>query len=218
MHLKYPDRERQYRRRVLAILPVAVALLWGLSWIGGRIPYREIEERFGFRGPMRLLPEISVIPDEGTESIPARRSHREGTEAVNLEVIPEGLPSAEPEKASDRESPPAQSELETKLPSEMEPRFPEAPYSEDYVILRMVEPRYPPEALAAGIEGEVLLELLVGVDGRVEDVWVVELRGPESFSRESIRAVRQFVFEPHFERGEPKPMVVRFLIRFRIGR
>ena len=89
--------------------------------------------------------------------------------------------------------------------------------TKDYVILKMVEPDYPPRELLDGIEGNVLVELFVNTRGEVEDVVVISVLGPKAFEDSSLRAVRQFVFQPPLENGAPATMWVRFSIRFRIS-
>ncbi|MCH7548787.1 MAG: TonB family protein, partial [Candidatus Krumholzibacteriota bacterium] len=88
----------------------------------------------------------------------------------------------------------------------------EVPYSRDYVILKMIEPEYPEDALAAGIEGSVLVELLVGQSGNVEETTVLSRFGPASFEKSSLEAVRQFVFQPPVQGGRPATMQIRFVI------
>jgi len=97
------------------------------------------------------------------------------------------------------------------------PAHTEVPYSEDYVILHMIKPDYPPRELSDGIEGDVTLELLVDDAGLVEDVWVLLASGPRSFEQSSLDAVRQFRFKPPIVDGKPTQMWIRFQIRFRIA-
>jgi TonB family protein len=41
--------------------------------------------------------------------------------------------------------------------------------------------------------------------------------GPVSFEQSALDAVRQFLFQPPTENGQPTSMWVRFLIKFRIS-
>jgi len=90
-------------------------------------------------------------------------------------------------------------------------------YSETYIILRAIQPRYPDHERERGIEGSVTVELLVNELGTVSDANVIELVGPMSFQNSALDAVRQFEFQPPIENGVPTPMWIKFLIKFRIN-
>jgi TonB family protein len=96
------------------------------------------------------------------------------------------------------------------------PAHTEVPYSEDFIILHMVQPEYPPRELHKGIEGDVTVEILVDEEGNVENAWVLTAVGPKSFEYSSLAAVRQFRFKPPMADGHPMPMWIRFQVRFRL--
>ena len=89
-------------------------------------------------------------------------------------------------------------------------------YSETYVILRTVKPKYPPEERDKGIEGSVTVELLVDEQGLVARANALNLVGPISFQDSALEAVRQFQFQPPIIDGEPTPMWIKFVIKFRM--
>lgn len=63
-------------------------------------------------------------------------------------------------------------------------------------------PPYPRDALRAGIEGTVLLRVLVDVDGRPLEVLVERSSGNRSLDREAVRHVQQrWRFEPALQDG-----------------
>ena len=64
------------------------------------------------------------------------------------------------------------------------------------IPLVKVAPRCPPEAALAGINGEVLLNLLVNSSGRVEQIRLVRANPPRVFNREATKAVRRWQFKP----------------------
>ncbi len=64
------------------------------------------------------------------------------------------------------------------------------------IPLVKVAPRCPPEAALAGINGEVLLNLLVNASGRVEKIRLLRANPPRVFNREATRAVRRWQFKP----------------------
>lgn len=57
-------------------------------------------------------------------------------------------------------------------------------------------PRYPPDALRSGTEGEVMMELTVGTDGAVTNARVLRSEPARIFDREALNAVRRWKFEP----------------------
>jgi protein TonB len=80
--------------------------------------------------------------------------------------------------------------------------------------VRSVDPEYPPMARRMGVEGSVVIRYLVGQDGRVEQMKVLE--GPELLREASLHAVGQFVYEPVSDRGRRRKVWMRQVITFRL--
>ncbi|TNW23026.1 energy transducer TonB [Xylella fastidiosa subsp. pauca] len=57
-------------------------------------------------------------------------------------------------------------------------------------------PRYPIEALRAGISGEVVVEIKVGTDGSVANARVLQSTPARVFDREALHTVKSWKFEP----------------------
>lgn len=68
-------------------------------------------------------------------------------------------------------------------------------------LLRRVDPKYPPEAKAKGIQGTVCLHVLIGKDGHVKKLRVIS--GPRILVKAAENAVRQWVYEPALLNGMP---------------
>ncbi|RKU24262.1 energy transducer TonB [Candidatus Poribacteria bacterium] len=66
-----------------------------------------------------------------------------------------------------------------------------------------INPQYPRQALIDGTEGYVKFEVLIGKDGNVLDVKVIEAAPGRVFVREALRAVRRWVFKPRVVEGVP---------------
>lgn len=79
-----------------------------------------------------------------------------------------------------------------------------------------VRPEYPPEALAARVQGLVLIEATVGVDGRVKDAKVTSAprQFREAFSQAALDAVRQWRYQPASMNDEPIPVVMTVTANF----
>ena len=80
----------------------------------------------------------------------------------------------------------------------------------------MIEPEYPPDALAERLQGYVLVEAYIASDGTVNEAYVRSSFGPVSFETSSLAAVRQFLFKPVRTNGKPVSFWVSFLVKFHL--
>jgi len=78
--------------------------------------------------------------------------------------------------------------------------------------LKHVDPEYPPVALAARIQGVVVLECLISPEGRVTEVKV--LNGVPFLSEAAVTAVRQWIYTPTLMSGVPVPALMTLTVRF----
>ena len=78
--------------------------------------------------------------------------------------------------------------------------------------IRDVKPTYPPDALAAGLEGLVILEATIATDGTVKDVRV--LRSVPAFDEAAAAAVRQWKFMPTTLNGNPVDVLMTVTVNF----
>lgn len=69
------------------------------------------------------------------------------------------------------------------------------------LLAQAPEPEYPTAAKASGQRGSVVLEVLIGRDGTVQDAKF--LQGSFLFARSAIDAVRQWHFKPYTMNGRP---------------
>ncbi|MCB9663017.1 MAG: energy transducer TonB [Alphaproteobacteria bacterium] len=79
-----------------------------------------------------------------------------------------------------------------------------------------VAPEFPTRARKDFITGYVTLSLLVGADGRVEDVRVLEAQPRGVFEEAAIAALRQWRFQPAMYQGRPVPVRARQTLRFEL--
>ena len=75
-----------------------------------------------------------------------------------------------------------------------------------------VQPVYPPIALSSRVSGVVILEALIGVDGRVSDAKV--LRSIPLLDQAALDAVRQWAYTPTLLNGVPVPIVMTVTVTF----
>jgi TonB family protein len=178
---------------------------------------------FGYQGPPRLEPDISIIDSRGPER---RVTSRERRVMIVQDVFIEGedkpnrTKSEEPQRKIAEEKLEQQISLET--PGDYQfrsyPAHAAVPYREDYVILKMVQPLYPLDAITNMEEGYVLVEAYIGFDGTVNEVYVRNAYGPRSFETASLDAVKQFLFKPVRLGDKPISFWVSFLVRFQLRR
>ena len=75
-----------------------------------------------------------------------------------------------------------------------------------------VPPIYPAIARAAGIQGTVILEAVIGTDGAVREVRA--LRPAPFLEGAAVEAVQQWLFTPTRLNGEPVPVVMTVTVTF----
>jgi len=68
-------------------------------------------------------------------------------------------------------------------------------------LLRRVDPDYPQAARRQGVSGKVVVRFLVGSDGRVRDIEVVEAEPSGYFEQAAVNAVSRWEFSPGMLRG-----------------
>jgi periplasmic protein TonB len=83
-------------------------------------------------------------------------------------------------------------------------------------VLRRVPPRYPSDAAADGVEGQVSLRLLVNREGQVEQVRVETAEPSDTFEEVARRAVSAWRFAPATFGGAPVSVWVRQRLVFEL--
>ena len=81
--------------------------------------------------------------------------------------------------------------------------------------LRRVSPIYPQDAQAARVQGVVILEAVIGVDGRVDDARI--LRSIPLLDQAAIDAVRQWEYTPTLLNGAPVPVIMTVTVQFTLS-
>lgn len=81
-------------------------------------------------------------------------------------------------------------------------------------LIHRVEPQYPEEARAQGIQGAVVLEVHIGSDGSVAQVKVVS--GQPVLANAAMSAVKQWRFKPRQVNGQAAEMQTTITLNFRL--
>lgn len=82
-------------------------------------------------------------------------------------------------------------------------------------LLKEVRPEFTEEARRQGIEGDVVLEIVVRADGTVGEVRVVQGLGG-GLNRNAIQAVKQWRFSPARRHGTPVDVMVEVAVAFKL--
>jgi len=82
-------------------------------------------------------------------------------------------------------------------------------------VLAQVKPRYPQRAKADGLEGLVLVRVIIGTDGRIEPEHTRVLRSVPGLDAAAISAVSQWRFSPALgHQGRPVRVIVEIPLQF----
>lgn len=85
----------------------------------------------------------------------------------------------------------------------------------EHSIVRRVEPEYPVLARIKHLQGTVILDVVIGEDGRVSQLKA--LCGPPELVPASMDAVRQWRYRPYVYDGKPASVETTVKIQFHIG-
>jgi len=96
------------------------------------------------------------------------------------------------------------------------PKFGEYVYVEELPeAVTKITPTYPDLARSAGIDGTVLVQALVGKDGRVKDTKVV--KSIQMLDASAVAAVKQWVFKPALSNNKPVAVWVAVPVKFTLN-
>lgn len=85
------------------------------------------------------------------------------------------------------------------------------------VVVKKVNPDYPEMARQTGLEGMVVVRILVYKDGTVKDVIVVRPSGTSvGFEEAAVAACKQWVFKPAIQNQKPVSVWVNYPVKFAI--
>ncbi len=80
-------------------------------------------------------------------------------------------------------------------------------------LIHRTVPKYPPGALARGLEGRVYVEITIDIHGRVVAATVIETTNRD-FNLSALKAVRRWKYEPYREGGKVKPVTFLVTVEF----
>ncbi|MBN2184371.1 MAG: energy transducer TonB [Candidatus Krumholzibacteriota bacterium] len=89
-------------------------------------------------------------------------------------------------------------------------------FDEPPQLIKHVSPKYPSLAQSAGIEGTVLIRVVVGVDGKVISASVLQSDVTPAMERSALEAAKKFIFKPAKQRTVPVRASMAVPIRFKL--
>ena len=79
-----------------------------------------------------------------------------------------------------------------------------------------MEPIYPPDAKAAGIQGSVVLDAVIGKDGIIYSLNLVS--GPPELTKSAWEAVKQWTYKPYLLNGDPVAVETTITVTFALAK
>jgi len=83
------------------------------------------------------------------------------------------------------------------------------------LLLRKVQPTYPPLARAARIQGVVILQAQISKDGNIENLQLIS--GHPMLAPAAIEAVKQWKYKPYLLNGEPVEVETQVQVNFSLA-
>ena len=80
------------------------------------------------------------------------------------------------------------------------------------MIISKVQPTYPPDARAARIQGSVVMAVVIGKDGNVQEVSLVS--GHPMLAPAAIDAVKQWKYRPYLLNGQAVEVDTQITVNF----
>jgi TonB family protein len=84
-------------------------------------------------------------------------------------------------------------------------------------LINKVEPEYPAAAKAAGVEGTVLLNAVIGKKGNLLELRVMNSEVDPELARAALKAVSQWQYSPVLLNGEPVEIETTVTVNFKLG-
>jgi periplasmic protein TonB len=145
--------------------------------------------------------EVEVVAGNGRHTV------RTGNNAIRVE-----LPNSISSSASDLTQPQVSATVQ---PAANAGERVKMSADTSHVLERPVQPSYPMLARQMKLQGAVVLQALIGVDGAIQDLKV--LSGPAILASAAQEAVRQWRFKPYLQNGVPVETEAKITVNFTIS-
>jgi len=203
---------------MVTLVVVFVALLGLMFWLNNRpqetstivVPFRELAAPPPLTDatpPPKVQVTTQVAPPAAAVPVPVPDAEAPQEQTIaSQEELSAATPSVSTQGDGDNivVAPPAEDEL---------PKFGEYVYVEELPeAITRIPPTYPDIAREAGVDGTVLVQALVGKDGKVKDVKVT--KSIPMLDASAVAAVKQWVFKPALSNNKPVAVWVAVPVKF----
>jgi protein TonB len=212
---------KKYMLRAIAIATAAAILVYllglGTTFILAHrphetsviiVPYRELQAPPPLTDkppPPKVEVTQPVAPPTAAAPVPVPDAEAPPEQKIASQ---EDLAQSTPGVSSDGDQ-----QIQVAPPSDEEPAFGTYVYAEELPeVITKVNPVYPEMAREANVDGTVMVQALVGKDGKVHDVRVV--KSIPLLDQSAQDAVRQWVFKPALANNKPVAVWVGVPVRF----
>ena len=219
------DAERPHLSRALALGSLLASLLfaaaWSLSLVLPHSPPRVREVEFDpiFIEPNVAIPPISPV-SEMTSVKPSAAKEQVGVPQPVADTPENAEKTLAP--PADAQGPPITGEAGTRgmppaPPAQVGPvnRRGEVLFVDELPApAREVKPEYPELAKQAGVQGLVIVDVLVGADGRVLEAHIDPKINELMLNESALEAARKWVFTPAMQNGHPVMVWMKLPFRY----
>jgi protein TonB len=172
------------------------------------VPYRELQAPPPLTDkppPPKVEVTMPVAPPTAAAPVPVPDAEAPPEQKIASQ---EDLAQSTPGVSSDGDQ-----QIQVAPPSDEEPAFGTYVYAEELPeVITKVNPVYPEMAREANVDGTVMIQALVGKDGKVHDVRVV--KSIPLLDKAADEAVRQWIFKPALANNKPVAVWVGVPVRF----
>lgn len=232
------ETDRPYRNTMSVAVALSLAMHLLLASLRPFAFWEHVEHTPGLEGPNRPAPEISAVDPRRNdpESQVARPSVPRGAFVMmDIEIVPDEspLPSRRIEEPVPKPNPThlpapetprkgalagAEEEPVIELGEDLSPRTTSrtSMRSEDFAIIKLVQPEYPEISILQDVEGRIRVRALVDTRGQVIEVSVVESAVDLFCENAVIRAMEEWRFQPYRRHGRLVPFTVVVPFRFEL--
>lgn len=166
--------------------------------------------------PVPALTRSPEAPVARPKPSPSPSSPQSKPEPRPVQVVARPAPSREPlaEPAQPRRQPDRPGKETTDAPPSVPPAA--EGVTQGARVATLPTPHYPRSCRRRGIEGRVIIEVLVRPDGRPGRIEITESSGSPQLDEAALSAVRRAQFEPAMRGGRPIETVLVVPIRFQL--
>jgi protein TonB len=173
------------------------------------VPYRELAAPPPLTDappPPKVQVQTQVAPPAASVPVPVPDAEAPTEQKIaSQEELSQASPGVSTEGSGDN--------IVVAPPSDELPKFGDYVYVEELPeAVTKVTPVYPDIAREAGVDGQVLVQALVGKDGKVKDVRVV--KSIPMLDAAAVAAVKQWVFKPALSNNKPVAVWVAVPVKF----